>query len=77
MNLLYTTIGNFQTLESQENIADWRKQYHIIETLPMEGLTGYLRFDISSGLALVDAIVCDADTDVIEFGQFGPTLASR
>ena len=41
----------------------------------MERLTGYLRFDISSRLALVDAIVCAADTDMIEFGQFGPTFS--
>jgi hypothetical protein len=75
VNLLYTTTGNFQTLESQENIAVWRKQYHIIETLPMEQLTSYLRFDISSSLALVDAIVCGADTDAIDFGPSGPLFS--
>jgi hypothetical protein len=74
VNLLYTTAGNFQTLESQENIVVWRKQYHIVETMPMERLTSYLRFDVSSGLALVDAIVCAADTDMIDFGPFGPSL---
>jgi hypothetical protein len=72
VNLLYTTAGNFQTLESQENIVVWRKQYHIIETMPMEQLTSYLRFDTSSSLALVDAIVCGADTDLIDFGAYGP-----
>jgi hypothetical protein len=74
VNLLYTTTGNFQTLESQENLAVWRKLYHIIETMPMEQLTGYLRFDLSSSLALVDAIVCSADTDMIDFGAFGPSF---
>jgi len=74
VNLLYTNTGNFQTLESQENIAAWRSNYHIIELLPMERLTGYLRFDISSGLALVDAIVCAADTDGIVWES--PTVDS-
>jgi hypothetical protein len=75
VNLLYTTTGNFQTLETQENIVVWRKKYHIIETLPMEQLTGYLRFDRSSSLALVDAVVCAADTDMIDFGALGPFLS--
>jgi len=43
----------------------WRSACHIIELLPMERLKGYLLFDPASSLALVDAIVCAADDDLI------------
>jgi hypothetical protein len=67
MNLLYTTAGNFQALESQHNVKEWRARHHIVELMPMECVANYLRFDASSALALVDAIICAADTDLISF----------
>jgi hypothetical protein len=72
VNILYTTAGNFSTLESQENVVSWRKQSHIIELMPMDHVARYLRLDPSSGLALVDAIVCEADTEMMTFGPLGP-----
>ncbi len=36
----------------------------------MERIATYLRFDLASALALVDAIVCMADTDMIVFEGF-------
>src|SRR5271157_1515029 len=61
MNLLFTTAGNFQTLESQDRVAVWRSRKHIIELMPMESVTSYLRLNPASSLALIDAIVCVAD----------------
>jgi len=76
MNLLYTSVGNFQTLESQECVLEWRAHSHIIEAMPMERVGTYLRFGPASSLALVDAIICMADTDLIAFGPGvrAPTL---
>jgi antiviral defense system Shedu protein SduA len=67
MNLLYTAVGNFQTLEAQSYAAEWRARYHIVEQMPFERVVAYLRFDPASTLALVDAIVCMADMDRIIF----------
>jgi hypothetical protein len=69
VNLLYTTTSDIQTIESQENIVAWKDKHHIVEFMPLERLTSYLRFDRSSSLALVDAIICSADTDVIAWGS--------
>jgi hypothetical protein len=67
MNLLLTAVGNFQTLEAQACVAEWRSRYHIVEQVPMERVVSYLHFDRASTLALVDAIVCMADTDMLVF----------
>jgi hypothetical protein len=69
MNLLYTTAGNFQTLESQDNVRVWRSRYHIVELMPIERVASYLHFDPSSALALIDAIICSADTDLFTYGS--------
>jgi hypothetical protein len=42
-----------------------RLRFHVVEYMPMERVKIYLRFDHASALALVDAIVCMADTDSI------------
>lgn len=65
MNLLYTAVGGFHTLESQACLRVWREEFHLIEEMPLERLHSYLRFDLGSARALVDAIICMADMDSI------------
>jgi hypothetical protein len=76
MNLLFTAVANFLTFESQECLREWRARYHVVEQMPMERVANYLRFDYASSLALVDAIVCMADTDRIVYhgARYSPTL---
>ena len=69
MNLLYTCIGNFETLETQQCVSEWRARYHIVENMPFDRVTAYLRLSPSSGLALVDAIVCMADAEEFHGGN--------
>jgi len=64
MNLLCTTAGDFQTLEFQHDIDGWRSEHQIIELLPIERVANYLHFDPAASLALIDAIVCAADTEL-------------
>lgn len=61
MNILLTTAGGFQSLETHERVATWRSRAHIIELMRMEDIPRYLRLSLASSLALVDAIVCIAD----------------
>jgi hypothetical protein len=61
MNILLTELG-LGTLEAQACVTDWRAHHHIVEQMPMERIIGYLRSDPASSLALVDAIVCIADS---------------
>ena len=68
MNLLFTSVGNVLTLESQTFLTMWRTRYHqIVAQMPMERIANYLHFDPGSTLALIDAIVCMADTDIIAY----------
>jgi hypothetical protein len=71
MNLLCTSVEDFQTLEFQHDIDAWRSARQIVECLPFERVVPYLHFSPSAGLALVDAIVCAADGDLIAFGPDG------
>lgn len=66
-------MGNFETLETQQCVSEWRARYHIVENMPFDRVTAYLRLSPSSGLALVDAIVCMADAE--EF--YGGNLLER
>jgi hypothetical protein len=66
MNLLYTTPGDFLTYESEANLQVWRSRYHIVDRMPIEKVTSYLRLDPASSLALVDAIICVADTEIVD-----------
>ncbi len=43
-------------------VQDWQARHHIVETKSADRLLSYLRLG-SSGLAQVDAIVCNADTE--------------
>jgi hypothetical protein len=63
MNILFTTTGHFEDPDHKLLIKTLRDQKHIVETMPMERLAGYLRFDTVSRHAAVDAILCKADTD--------------
>ena len=75
MNLLYTCVANFESLETQQCLAAWRARYHILENMPFDRVTAYLKFSLASSLALVDAIVCMADTDTD--GYFGGHLLEK
>jgi len=77
VNILFTTTNDFLSFESQEHLSTWRKACHIVERLPFERITSYLLFDPASSLALVDAIVCAADDDLIMVPLDGsePTLS--
>lgn len=67
MNLLYITIEDDSISDRDGRVSEWRHRNHIIESFPAERLVSYLRSEISSTLASIDAIVCDADTNLIEF----------
>ena len=75
MNLLYTCVGNFETFETQECVSEWRARYHLVENMPFDRVTAYLRLDQSSRLALVDAIVCMADANTDSF--YGGNLLEK
>jgi hypothetical protein len=72
VNILFTSVGDFLTLESQVCLKEWKDRQHIVERMPIGRVTAYLRFDLASSLALVDAIVCMADTDSIAFADDNP-----
>ena len=72
MNILFTAVANFLTLESKACLSEWRARLHIVEQMPMERIVGYLRFEPASALALVDAIVCMADSDRIALATDRP-----
>jgi hypothetical protein len=72
MNILFTSVGNFLSMEAEAWLAECRAQYHLVERMPMERIATYLRFDPASTLALVDAIVCMADSGRIAYAAFRP-----
>jgi Domain of unknown function (DUF4263) len=63
MNLLYTSIG-YTSLESKEYIRLWQERSNSVQIMPYKDIVNYLHFNPASTLALIDAIVCAADTDV-------------
>jgi hypothetical protein len=66
MNLLVTqTIGH--RLPESELFTLLQKRHHIVKFLPMRHLRSYLLFSKNSSLALVDAIVCIADGELLAF----------
>jgi hypothetical protein len=68
MNILLTELG-LGTLEAQACVTDWRAHHHIVEQMPMERIIGYLRLDPARSIALVDAIVCVADSAWIALAE--------
>jgi hypothetical protein len=69
MNILFTSVGDFLTFESQECLREWAIRFHNVERMSFERAVAYLRLDPASALALVDAIVCIADTDMIAYSE--------
>jgi hypothetical protein len=67
MNILFTSVGDFLTFEAQECLREWKIRYQNVGQMSFERVAAYLRLDPSSALALVDAIVCMADTDMIAY----------
>ncbi len=61
MNLMYTAVGGFHTVESRSCLRIWPEYSHLVEQMPLEKIPTYLRFELGSAHALVDAIVCMAD----------------
>lgn len=51
--------------DALERTGEWRNRHHLVAEMPMERVASYLRFDPSSNLALIDAIVCDANTPLM------------
>ncbi len=49
-------------------MSEWRARHHLVEVMPWYKLVNYLRFEVSSALALIDAIVCSANG--ISIGTF-------
>ena len=66
MNLLCTAVDNLLTLESETCIHAWRSSAQLVELISIYRLVGYLKFESGSSLALIDAIVCFADTDILD-----------
>jgi hypothetical protein len=62
MNLLFTMIDTNPTLEAQMCLDESRNRHHLVEEINAERIPTYLRLDNASRLALVDAIVCMADS---------------
>jgi hypothetical protein len=58
----------------EHHIEQRRRQRHIIQTMPIERIPNYVHFDPASTLALVDAIVLGADTNLVSFqdGEMWP-----
>ncbi|MDP9039358.1 MAG: DUF4263 domain-containing protein [Acidobacteriota bacterium] len=63
MNIVFTTTGQFEDPDHKLLIKTLRDQKQIVETMPIERLMGYLKFDAVSQRAAVDALLCKADTD--------------
>lgn len=64
MNVLFTSVG-LGTLEAETYIAEWTACHQIVEQMPMDRIAGYLRLNPASALALIDVIVCMADSNMI------------
>jgi hypothetical protein len=63
MNILFAAVGDFLTIEAKHCLAYWRAHCHIVEQMPIGRVPSYLKFESASSLALVDVIVCMADSD--------------
>lgn len=60
MNILLTNVALPQDREYLSLIDDWKKRRHLVETMPHERVEGYLRWELASSFAAIDAIVCYA-----------------
>lgn len=71
MNLLYTKTGDPVTYEALYRATAWRSKHHIVEEMPIHRVASYLRLNPASSLALVDAIVCAADSPLFTMRSDG------
>jgi len=62
MNILLTSLGFIEDRIHRSMVREWQERHHIVESLPPDRLPSYLRLS-SAGLAHIDAIVCNADTE--------------
>ena len=53
-------------------MAQWRAMHHLVEFMPWYKLVRYLHLEISSSLALIDAIVCSPNGTEMTVGKDGP-----
>ena len=67
MNLIFTTAENRLTFEGQDYLEAWRARFNIVESMVIHDVANYLYFAPAHRLALVDAIVCMADSEMIAF----------
>jgi hypothetical protein len=67
MNILFTSVDSFPSVETERWLAEWRARHQLVEQMPMDRVARYLRFEPASARALVDAIVCMADSPLIAF----------
>lgn len=59
------------TCDAFERLSAWRARRHLVSEMPLWHVKAYLQFDASSSLALIDAIVCDANTPLITMNRDG------
>lgn len=45
MILLYACVSNYESLETQQCVDVWRARFHIVENVPFDRLSAYLKFD--------------------------------
>jgi hypothetical protein len=73
MILLCTSIERPQDgMSMDHHVEEWRRRGHIVKVMPAERLASYLRFDPSNCFALVDAIICWANSNIVAFN--GPEM---
>lgn len=69
MNILFTSVADFLTLEAQECLRAWKAHYHVVQQMEFGRVANYLHFESGSTLALVDVIVCMADSDSVVYHE--------
>ncbi len=62
MNILLTSLSFIEDRTHQNMVHAWEERHNIVEALPADRLLSYLRLS-SAGLAHIDVIVCNADTE--------------
>jgi hypothetical protein len=71
MIFLWTSVDDSPSVRmTQPHVEECERRGHIVKRMPIERLVSYLRFDPSIGLALVDAIISWADTDIVAFDGY-------
>lgn len=71
MNLLLSIFDDGAGLAIGQHVEYWKLRRHLVESMSFTRLKHYLQFDPASTMALIDAIVCGADTSFVSFDRFG------